>query len=237
MKCNDQAMNFMKIFLELKERKKYFELKLDDVCKKIDIMSRPKPCIPGNADDIPPSNKVTAMVKKEVDELLEKDKRKCNVVISNLEVDRDNASIVNDEIRVMFLVHDDLQAGDIEIVSAVRVTGIQSAMQRHTSRKLIVQLGSLNQKNKLLRLARKLKDSVGHRNVFINPDLAKRDRLEQFRLRSELRERKLNGEEDLVIYNNHIIVRSEMASFLRRGQNNLLLLFIYYYKVLIVCFI
>ena len=51
----------------------------------------------------------------------------------------------------------------------------------------------------LLRLARKLKDSEGYRNVFINPDLNKRERLEQFRLRRELRERKLNGEEDLVI--------------------------------------
>ena len=35
---------------------------------------------------------------------------------------------VNDESRVESLVHDVLQAGDIEIVSAVRATGIQPAM-------------------------------------------------------------------------------------------------------------
>ena len=68
---------------------------------------------------------------------------------------RDNASNVNDECRAKFLVHDVLWAGDIEIVSAVRVTGIQSAMQRHSSREIVVQLGSLTQKHKLLRLARK----------------------------------------------------------------------------------
>ena len=114
------------------------------------VKSRPKTCIPGNTDDIPPSNKVKAMVKEEVFELLEKDKRKCNVVISNLEVDRGNASNVNDESRAKPLVHAVLQAGDIEIVSAVRVTGIHPAMQSRTSNKLIVQLGSLNQKYKFL---------------------------------------------------------------------------------------
>ena len=82
-----------------------------------------------------------------------------------LEEDRSNAANVNDESKVMFLVHDVVQAGVIEIVSAVRVADIQSAIQRHASRKLIVQLGSLNQKYKLLRLARKLKDIEGHRNT------------------------------------------------------------------------
>ena len=116
--------------------------------------------------------------------------RKCNVVVSNLKKDHSNASNVNDEIRVRCLDQGVLQAGDIEIVSAVRVTGIQSAMQRHKSCKLIIQLGSLDQKYKLFRLARKLKDSEGYRNVFINPDLTMRERLEQFRLRRELHERK-----------------------------------------------
>ena len=144
-------------------------------------MSRPKPCSPSNSDDIPPSNKVYAMVKEEVVELLENDKIKCNIFISNLEENRDNACNVNDESSVKSLVHDVLQAGDMEIVSAVRVTGIQPAMQIHANRKLIVQLGSLNQKYKLLRLARKLKDNDGFLTfLFINPDLTKRERLEQF---------------------------------------------------------
>ena len=66
--------------------------------------------------------------KEEVVELLEKDKRKYNVVILNLEEDSDNASNVNYESRVRSLVHDVLTAGDIEIVYAVKVTGIQPAM-------------------------------------------------------------------------------------------------------------
>ena len=57
----------------------------------------PKPCTRGNADDFPPSNKAKAMIKVEVAELEENDKRKYSVVISNLGENRDNASNVNDE--------------------------------------------------------------------------------------------------------------------------------------------
>ena len=92
--------------------------------------------------------------------------------------------------KVKCLFHDVLQARDIVFVSAAGVTGIQSAMQRHTCRKLIVLMGSLNHKNKLLRLARKLNKCEEYRNVFINPDLTKHERLEQFHLRRELRKRK-----------------------------------------------
>ena len=69
---------------ELKERNKYLDLKLHEVCKNVEIMIRPRPCTPSNIDDIPSSNKVKAMVKEEFVELLEKDKRKHNVVISHL---------------------------------------------------------------------------------------------------------------------------------------------------------
>ena len=62
--------------------------------------------------------------------------------------------------KVECLVHDVLQARDIKIVSAARVKGIPSAMQRHSSCRLIVQFSSLNQKYKLLRQAIKLKNSV-----------------------------------------------------------------------------
>ena len=99
------------------------------------VKSRPKPCTPSNTDDIPLSNKVKAMVKEDVFVLLEKNKRKCNIVISNLEEDHDNANNVNDESSVKSLLHDVLQAGDIEIVSAVGATGIQhTAYQRTCNR-------------------------------------------------------------------------------------------------------
>ena len=94
------------------------------------IKSRPKLCMLSNTDDVPASNKVQAMVKEEVAELLEKGKRKCNVVLSNLEEDCDIAGNVNDEQRVKSSVHDVLQAGDIVTVSTVRVAGIQSAMMK-----------------------------------------------------------------------------------------------------------
>ena len=63
MKCNDQAMNFIEIVHELRKRNKYLELRRDEVCEKVEIMSRPRPC---NTEDIPPSNTVKAMIKEEV---------------------------------------------------------------------------------------------------------------------------------------------------------------------------
>ena len=54
-------MNFIKASHERKERNKYLELKLDEVCKKVEIMTRPKPCTPRNTDVVP-SNKINAMV-------------------------------------------------------------------------------------------------------------------------------------------------------------------------------
>ena len=57
-------------------------------------MSRTKPYAPNNTNDVSLSNKVKAMVKEEVVELLEKDLRKCYIVISNLEEDHDNASTI-----------------------------------------------------------------------------------------------------------------------------------------------
>ena len=80
-------------------------------------------------------------------------------------------------------------------------------IQRHTTHRLDSAVGFNEPKYKLLRLARKLKDSEGYVYAFINPDLTKSERLEQFRLRLELRKKKLNGEDDLVIYNNYIAFR------------------------------
>ena len=56
-----------------------------------------KPCTPSNTDNIPPSKNVKAMFKEEVVELLKKDNTKCNIVISNVEEDNENASNVNDK--------------------------------------------------------------------------------------------------------------------------------------------
>ena len=60
---DDEAINFVKIVHVLKERNKYLELKLDEVCKKSRNYGGPKPCAPSNTDNIPPSYRVKAMVK------------------------------------------------------------------------------------------------------------------------------------------------------------------------------
>ena len=70
MNCNDRAMNFMNIVHELMGRNMYLESKLDEVCEQIEIMSKPKPCTLSNTEDVPPSNKVKAIVKEEAVELL-----------------------------------------------------------------------------------------------------------------------------------------------------------------------
>ena len=89
----------------------YLKLKFDNVLKLI-IMSRHKSYTLSNTDDVLPLDKVNDMLEEEVVDLSAKDKRKCNIVISNLE-DHERVSKVNDDSRIKYLVHGVLQDSDI----------------------------------------------------------------------------------------------------------------------------
>ena len=156
------------------------ELKLVEVCEKVKIMSRHKSSMPSKTDVFLLKIKLRLWSKRRLLNYLRKTKEN---VASLFHIWRKvEIMLVMSMMKVRCLVHNVLEVGDIEIVSAVRIIDIQLTVQRQTSIKLIVQFGSLNPKYELLRLVRKLWKSEGYRNVFIHPDQTKHKRLKQFHL-------------------------------------------------------
>ena len=73
-----------------------------------------------------------------------------------------------------------------------------------------LRVSGLNRSEKfaILRKAKSLRQYEKYRNVFINPDLTRRQQNEASILRAELKQRKENGEHDLIIRNGKIIPSS-----------------------------
>ena len=161
------------------------------------------------------TSQINTTVRDEMFEVMEKEKRKLNVVISNYH----NSNELDDLGKAKHLIHNVLLANDIEVVSAYSTgTSFKTPQQQNITPlpKLIVKLSSLNQKHKLLRISKHLRDSSDFSNVFINPDFTKRERTEQYLLRKELRERRSKGEKNLIISGDQIIEKREgpRSSFL-----------------------
>ena len=136
-------------------------------------------------------------------EALEREKRKCNVVVHNLpESQAESSKARSDEdIRnVMDIVKDELRVY-ARIVGAFRV----GQRQRDRPRLLIVKFETEAAKWDVVRYARHLQHSHKWGNIYINPDLTKDERQAGKLLRQELDKRRKNGGKDLVIRNKRII--------------------------------
>ena len=98
------------------------------------------------------------MINEEVDEIKEKDIRKYNVVLSNIPEHEDNVeTTVSVTDTVKELIHNVLRADGIQIISANSVPSSRKYGGSNTSNcKIMVKLESLNQRKKLLRIAKKL---------------------------------------------------------------------------------
>ncbi len=76
---------------------------------------------------------------------------------------------------------------------------------------ILVSLASESEVRDVLKAAKRLRDSADpavKASVFINPDLTKLERREQYELRNELKRRKAAGEANLIIRGGAVVVRS-----------------------------
>ena len=69
----------------------------------------------------------------------------------------------------------------------------------------LVTLGTRTMKVKVLRVAKSLRSKDQWKQVYISADETKREREKQYQLRKELRDRRGNGEENLVIHRGQIV--------------------------------
>lgn len=72
---------------------------------------------------------------------------------------------------------------------------------------------TVGQKAQVLRSAKSLRNRDGYKDIFINPDLTPHQQREANALRAELKQRRGNGENDLVIHSGKIIPRSQLSNF------------------------
>lgn len=97
---------------------------------------------------------------------------------------------------VEHILHNVLEVDDINIVSASR---IPSKPVPGRKRLIVATLGDRNMKGKVLRNAKKLRNKQDFRNVFIGPDMTKKECELDYHLRQELKRRRNNSEKHLVI--------------------------------------
>ena len=193
------------------------EAKLDTLLCLVHTLTQRLVSLESNCSEESIDRKIEDAVEKKVSEYLdekqEKEKRKSNIVITNLpeskkespgERKQDDLDRVKEIVQKVLpevdgsMIENPVRLGQFKIGSNVR------------PRLVRVSVKTEEMKNKILRKAYKLNQGVTNKNekIFINQDLTPKQREVEKALRDELRERRDNGEEDLVIRNGRIVQRT-----------------------------
>lgn len=151
------------------------------------------------------SNKDACTISGVFDEFLDKEKRKCNIVVHNLPEqsgptgdDRSQAdsALFVSMVREVFRIN-------ARVTRSFRAGRIVSTRQRL----LIVTLDSEQTKHDLLKVAPQLRSSLKWGDIYLSPDLTWKERQENRALREELKRRREAGESELIIHRKKIVPR------------------------------
>ena len=102
----------------------------------------------------------------------------------------------------------ELKIENIDFLKCIRL----GKLVENKSRPLLISLSDIATKNSILKKANKLRKNTQYKDVFITPDLTKKEREVAKELRDELKRRKSLGEANLVIRRGKIVEYSEPAS-------------------------
>jgi hypothetical protein len=142
-----------------------------------------------------------------VREMLEREKRQNNIEIRNLKEDGNEATNL-DRIWIELGVQQ-VEVNEMNRIGRNRGRPTGEDEDEEVKPRLIrVVLKSKQSKYEILRGANKLKESVDFRNVFISPDQTRMQRIASAKLRQELKSRRQNGKQDLVIFKGEIITKT-----------------------------
>ena len=144
-----------------------------------------------------------------VDEYVEREKRKNNLIIHNLpeptDVSSNEQRAVKDTETISDLFHTEFNLANAKIQRITRLGAIKPNSSR--PRLLLVEMGDISTKRSILKQATKLRKSSKWSNIYISPDLTPKERSLHKKLRDELKTRKNAGEKDLYIKRGKIITR------------------------------
>ena len=130
-------------------------------------------------------------------DIMDKDRRKLNLVVYNLSEELDDdvrARTERDNAKFAKMIKECLGL-DVKVTRSFRAGG----KMQDKPRALVLTLDSLDQKTEVLDKAYRLSHSVKWNNVYIAPDRTPKERAEHRKLREELKRRQEEGENDIVI--------------------------------------
>ena len=162
--------------------------------------------------------KIRDVVKDEINEAREKEQRCLNVMFKGVvELQDDpqagNCDRVRERLGVVQLTSD-LEVAEHLIRNVLEVEDVVATKAERLGEKLLankyrrhvrVTLESKNMKFKLLNRARSLKDKEGCEDIYISPDLTKKQQAQDKTLRDDLKQRRDGGERNLAIKNGVIV--------------------------------
>jgi len=142
-------------------------------------------------------------------EEIEIEHRKQNVIVHGVPESNEDSpeQRIEEDTTVLAAMFHEIGADDVKLDSVVRLGKRPDDPARPRPMKLV--LDSVEGKVKLLRKAKnlRLKKEGGWEKVFIHQDLTPKQREARKPLVAELKQRKANGEKDLMIFNGKIVQR------------------------------
>ena len=195
--------------------------KLDGMAEKIDSLTNT--VLRMEAAMVQKEQNIEAIIEEKVtkylDEQRDRERRQLNLVLHNIA--EDDSEEIEDRKK-----HDLSMAGKVLDYLSVEEAVISKPLRLGRKREdgkprlLKVEVGSITKKKEALSKAKQLKDDckeVGLINVYLTPDLSPQQRETNFRLRRELKERREQGEVDLVIRGEEIVKTRQNVFQFRRG--------------------
>ena len=137
-------------------------------------------------------------------EKLEKEKRKNNLIIYNLQESDSKVPLQryrDDEIHMKKIFEQELHRKNFNIVKIIRLGRKTEDVRRPT----LVELGSEKEKMDILVHAKEMRHSTEYPKLYINRDLTADERLKEKNLRDQLREKRREGQNDYIIRNGRIV--------------------------------
>jgi cell division septum initiation protein DivIVA len=144
------------------------------------------------------------------DELEQRIRRKGNIIISGVS-ERPNGTLEekreHDKEAVDSILKE-MEADDCTFEKCYRI-----GQPKSNGVRLLRVIGfDEDERNKILRKAKSLRNKESFRGIYVNPDLTPIQQREAKKMRDELKERRKNGEE-VVIYRGKITEKSEIKNF------------------------
>ena len=222
--CNGIAPDVMQIMQKCINDNKNLNNEMEQVMKEIKegkdeafnetIRNLAKEVYQENQEDPPPIERqhnevVRTIARREVEENNDKKGREQNIVITNIDEDKDAKQEVEE-----LLTHLDVTVE----VQEIRRMGRERKPNK--TRSIWVKLASKKERNKVLENAKKLAGVNRWKHAYVNKDMTETEQKEAYELRKELRERRreegaANGQSKYVIHRGRVVNKEEQP---REGE-------------------